>query len=79
MSLAAQVVVGFFRFWYDFLVGEAWEIAAGVAAALGLGVLLLQAEALPEVLLPYLLAAAMILVVTLSVLGEFRRKAREGG
>ena len=23
-------VTGFFRFWYDFLVGESWQIAAGV-------------------------------------------------
>lgn len=28
------VVRGFLRFWYDFIVGDDWTIAAGVVAAL---------------------------------------------
>jgi hypothetical protein len=28
-------VVGFLRFWYDFLVGDDWRVAAGVAVMLG--------------------------------------------
>jgi hypothetical protein len=31
-----KYVVAFFRFWYDFIVGDDWRIAAGVAAAIGL-------------------------------------------
>ena len=27
-------VKGFFAFWYDFIVGDAWEVAAGVVALL---------------------------------------------
>jgi hypothetical protein len=27
-------VIGFFRFWYDFIVGDDWTVAAGVIAAL---------------------------------------------
>jgi hypothetical protein len=23
-------IIGFFRFWYDFLVGDSWQIAVGV-------------------------------------------------
>jgi len=26
---------GFFRFWYDFLIGDSWPIAAGVALVIG--------------------------------------------
>ena len=26
-----RYVTGFFRFWYDFLIGDSWQIAAGVA------------------------------------------------
>ena len=27
----------FLAFWYDFIVGDAWEVAAGVVAVLGIG------------------------------------------
>jgi len=33
-------VVGFFRFLYDFIIGDDWRIAAGVVAAIGLTALL---------------------------------------
>ncbi len=29
-----RYVKGFFAFWYDFIVGDAWEVAAGVLVAL---------------------------------------------
>jgi hypothetical protein len=29
-----SVVLGFLRFWYDFIVGDDWTVAAGVIAAL---------------------------------------------
>jgi hypothetical protein len=28
-------IAGFFRFWYDFIVGDDWTVAAGVIVALG--------------------------------------------
>lgn len=28
------IIVGFFRFWYDFIVGDDWTVAAAVVAAL---------------------------------------------
>ncbi|MFI5046930.1 MAG: hypothetical protein ACHQIG_07685 [Acidimicrobiia bacterium] len=30
----------FFRFWYDFIVGDDWVVAAGVVAVLGVAALL---------------------------------------
>jgi hypothetical protein len=33
-------VIGFFRFWYDFIVGDDWTVAAGVLAALAVTSLL---------------------------------------
>src|SRR6266540_4194489 len=30
-------ITGFFRFWYDFIVGDAWEIAAGIVVVLVIG------------------------------------------
>lgn len=35
-----KYAVAFFQFWYDFIVGDDWSVAAGVVVAL-LGVLLL--------------------------------------
>ncbi len=29
-----KVIRGFFLFWYDFLIGDAWEVAAGVVVVL---------------------------------------------
>ena len=37
-----RFLVRFLRFWYEFIVGDAWEIAAGVVAVLGIGVGLLR-------------------------------------
>jgi hypothetical protein len=31
-----KYVVGFLRFWYDFIVGDDWRIALSVVAAIGL-------------------------------------------
>jgi ABC-type phosphate transport system auxiliary subunit len=31
-----KYVIAFFRFWYDFIVGDDWRIAVGVLAAIGL-------------------------------------------
>ncbi len=32
-----RFIVGFGRFWYDFVIGDDWRIAAGVAGILALG------------------------------------------
>ena len=29
-----KYIKGFFAFWYDFIIGDAWEVAAGVAICL---------------------------------------------
>jgi hypothetical protein len=59
---------GFGRFWFDFIVGDDWRIAAGVVAALVLGALALRAG-LSHGLLAVLVAVAMIAVVMVTVLG----------
>jgi hypothetical protein len=30
-----RYLTGFFRFWYDFLVGDSWQIALGVVLVIG--------------------------------------------
>mgnify|MGYP000889462288 FL=1 len=39
-----RFIKGFFQFWYDFLVGDCWEIAIGVVIVLGLGAILIGTE-----------------------------------
>ena len=64
-----RYIKGFGRFWYDFIVGDDWRIAAGVAAALGLGALVLRADLLSESLLAVLVGGAIVAVVMVSLAG----------
>ncbi len=38
-----KYVVGFFQFWYDFIVGDSYLLAVGGLLVLGLGYLLVEA------------------------------------
>jgi hypothetical protein len=39
-----RLVVGFARFWYDFVVGDDWTVAAGVVVALAVTAVLAHAR-----------------------------------
>ena len=64
-----HAVRGFGRFWYDFVVGDDWRIAAGVVAALGLGALAVEARLASDTVLVLAVAAAIVGVVVASILG----------
>jgi len=68
-------VRAFARFWFDFLMGEDWRIAAGVVVALGLGALALRAELFSHALLAVLVGAAIVAVAVVSVVGAGYRSA----
>lgn len=90
-----KFIKAFFGFWYDFIVGDCWEIAAGVtilvsvaAIAISRGWIALQetavvaengtlARELHHPVFPLLLAAALMLLLMLSVYLEFRRKLED--
>ncbi len=61
----------FARFWWDFLVGDDWRIAAGVAAALGLCALLVRESVAAWWLLP--------LAVLALLTDSLRRATRSSG
>jgi hypothetical protein len=73
-----RIIVGFFRFWYDFIIGDSWEIALGVVLSLLAGIFLVRAEALPEGYLCLFLAAALVTVLIVAALAELRRKLAKG-
>jgi hypothetical protein len=68
----------FGRFWYDFIVGEDWRIAAGVAIALAAGGGLAAADVMSGSLLVVLVAAAIAVVVVASVIGTGVSARRDG-
>ena len=57
----------FLRFWRDFIVGDDWRIAAGVTVVLGIGAILVAAEALDDAVLAPLVALGIVLVATFSI------------
>jgi hypothetical protein len=71
-----RYVSGFFRFWYDFLVGDSWRIAAGVVLVIVATRLITAAQpGAAEIMEPVFLAAllAVFCGVILSEAGERAR------
>jgi hypothetical protein len=62
-------VRAFGAFWWDFIVGDDWLVAAGVAVGLGLTALLAHHEIAAWWVLP--------VAVTLVLVGSLRRATRE--
>ncbi|MCL6527719.1 MAG: hypothetical protein K6T57_12670 [Thermaceae bacterium] len=63
-----RVIAGFFRFWYGFIVGDDWRVAAAVVVSLELTALLAQIG-LPAW---WLLPSAVVLFLSLGVLAAAR-------
>ena len=64
-----KYVVAFGRFWWDFIIGEDWKIAAGVALVLAAGALLVAYTGLSDTAIALLAAGGIMVVVTLSIIG----------
>jgi hypothetical protein len=64
---------GFGRFWFDFIVGDDWRIALGVVLVLGMGAFAVATDAVAAELLMPLLAAAIVGVVSASIVLGARR------
>jgi hypothetical protein len=73
-----RYLFGFSRFWYDFIVGDAWEVAAGVVAVLGIGVGLVRTDGVNRGAIPLVVALGVGLVLGGSLLAEVRRRRRAG-
>jgi galactitol-specific phosphotransferase system IIC component len=62
-----RYVTGFARFWYEFVIGDDWRIAAGVAAVLALAAVLVALTELSNDAVALLAGAAIMAVFTASV------------
>jgi hypothetical protein len=72
VSKVAGWIVGFGKFWYDFIIGDDWRLAAGVVAAVVALVLSEHRGANWWWLLPVCVAA----LLTISVTHELRSRKR---
>lgn len=57
----------FGRFWWDFVVGEDWRVAVGIAVAIGLSALIAHAGASAWWVLPLLVAGILALSIRRAV------------
>jgi hypothetical protein len=64
-----KFIVAFGRFWWDFIIGEDWKIAAGVALVLAGGALLVAYTGMSDTAIALLAGAGIMVVVTLSIIG----------
>ncbi len=64
-----KYVVGFGRFWWDFIVGDDWKIAAGVTLALAAGAVLAAETNLSDSAVALLAGGGILTVVTVSIVG----------
>lgn len=73
-----RFVVGFGRFWWDFIIGEDWKIAAGVAVVLVVGALLVAGTSLGDSAIALIAGAGIVAVVTASIVGGAVTATRRG-
>ena len=71
-----RFATAFLRFWWDFLIGEDWRIAAGVVAVLGGGALLVAQTGAPDGLVAALTALGILLVAIGSIAASALRAGR---
>ena len=62
-----RVVKGFGRFWWDFIVGDDWRIAAGVVVVLAAGALLVANTSAPDGLVAAVVAVGIVVVAIGSI------------
>jgi hypothetical protein len=72
-----RVVVGFGRFWWDFVVGDDWRIAAGVGTSLAAGAVLVTATGASDAVISIVVTAGIIAVFAVSIVRTARRTRSE--
>ena len=66
----------FARFWWDFVIGEDWRIAAGVVVVLGAGAVLVADTGAPDGLVAALTALGIVVVAIASIAASALRAPR---
>jgi hypothetical protein len=71
-----RLVAGIARFWWDFIVGDDWRIAAGVVLVLGVGAVLVSTARASDPLVAALTAVGIMLVAIGSIVAAALRAGR---
>ena len=58
---------GFGRFWYDFVIGDDWKIAAAVVTTLGIGAVVLVTFAPPDKVFTSVMAAGIMVAFVVAM------------
>jgi hypothetical protein len=72
-----RFVVGFGRFWWDFIIGDDWKIAAGVVGVLAVAAVLVAETGLSDTVISLLAGVGILTVATVSIIGGAVSLARE--
>jgi hypothetical protein len=72
-----KFVKGFGEFWYDFLIGDDWKIAAAVTAVLAAGACVVLSGGYSQHVLTAVLALAIAAAFTIALLLDVRRSRPE--
>jgi flagellin-like protein len=68
-----RFVKGFARFWYDFIVGDDWKIAAAVVTTLAVSAAVTASVSTGASWLAPVIGAALMLAFTVSLVADIRR------
>jgi hypothetical protein len=69
-----RLLKSFGQFWYEFIIGDDWKIAAAVVVALGLTVLLMRATSLSDHVLAVLGGVSVVLAFAVSLAIDVRSR-----
>ena len=69
-----RFVIGFGRFWWDFIIGDDWKIAVSVVLALGLLLGLMKADVLGDSALAVVGGVAIVVFFAISLAIDVRPK-----
>jgi hypothetical protein len=67
-------VAAFGRFWWDFVVGDDWRVAAGVLAALTVGALLTATETASDAVIGVVVTVGIVGAVAVTLLAPGDRR-----
>jgi hypothetical protein len=70
-----RFIKSFGQFWYDFIIGDDWKIAAAVVTALAVVFVLMKADVLGDAALTLVGAAAVIIAFTVSLAIDVRPRS----
>ena len=67
-----RILRGFFQFWWDFVIGDDWRIAAGVGVVLGAAALLVSQTSVSHALVAVAAAVGVALVAVGAIVSSAR-------